>query len=126
MSAIAEKYPEIGLVILYGSVAEDRARYESDLDVAVMADEPLSVEDKIALIEDFAIEFGRPVDLVDLRKTHGTLLHEILHKGKRVYETSPDFFAETLIRHLAWETDFKPYRDRIAAARLESWLGESS
>lgn len=95
---------------------------ESDLDLAVMGNESLTETERFALVRDLALEIGRPVDLVDIRKTHGTLLGEILRNGTPVQRTDLDLFAEVLRRHLFDTADFAPYRDRILTERREAWI----
>ena len=59
-------FPSLRLAIVYGSVARQRARADSDLDMAVLADRPLSAEQRIAIIEAVSQATRRPVDMVDL------------------------------------------------------------
>lgn len=46
--------PEVRLGILFGSLAQGAPRPDSDVDLAVMGDAPLSTEAKMALIEQLA------------------------------------------------------------------------
>ena len=121
VAAVVASHPAVGLAILYGSAARGEAGPESDLDLAVMASRPLSTEETVALIEDLARVTGRPVDLVDLQTTHGTLLAEVLRTGVRIAETDPALYPALLRRHLFDEADFRPYRDRILADRRHAW-----
>lgn len=114
--------PVVGLAMVYGSVARGEAGPGSDLDVAVMGSEPLSTTETIALTEALARVTGRPVDLVDLRETHGTLLTEVLRDGVRVVEKDAALYPALLCRHLLDEADFRPYRDRILRQRRQAWL----
>jgi len=116
-------HPEVELAILYGSVAKGTAGPESDMDLAVMGGQPLSADASVALLRDLASSMGRPVDLVDLWTTHGTLLGEILQTGIRIVETNPALYPACLSRHLLDEADFRPYRDRILADRRRTWIG---
>ncbi len=61
-------------VILFGSVASDRARFESDIDVAVELDHALDTAEKSRLIEKIAAITGRAVDLIDLKTVGQPLL----------------------------------------------------
>lgn len=67
LAALLEQQPDIILAIAFGSLASGRARPESDLDIAVLADLPLGERRRRELIALLARECGRPVDLVDLR-----------------------------------------------------------
>lgn len=120
---VLARHPAIGLAFVYGSVARGAARLESDLDVAVMGDRMLSADETIPLLEDLADASGRPVDLVDLRRAHGTLLHEILRTGRKVLGRTPGLHPALLARHLTEEADFGPLRDRILTSRRRAWIG---
>ena len=123
LAAVLAAHPGVRLAILFGSVARDAAGPASDLDLAVLGPAPLSTDETVALTEALAQETGRPVDLVDLRTAHGTLLGEVLRTGVRVVETDPALYPALLSRHLLDEADFRPYHDRILADRRRSWIG---
>jgi predicted nucleotidyltransferase len=123
---IAQKlasYPQIKLGILFGSVVRRQARFDSDIDLAVAADRPLGMDEKMALIEEVAQLASRPVDLVDLQTAGGLLLREILTKGIPVHNVDSHLYAELIKKMLFNEADFMPYRDRIIATRRKAWIG---
>ncbi|TLU86021.1 MAG: nucleotidyltransferase domain-containing protein [Chlorobium sp.] len=119
---VMEKHPDIRLSILFGSLAHNEARAESDLDLAVSADAPLDSASKMQLIEDLAAATGRPVDLVDLRSAGEPLTGEILRKGRRI-TGDPSRHAFYITRHLLDQADFMPYRKRILDERRTAWIG---
>lgn len=49
--------PFIRLAILFGSVAKAQARFNSDLDLALLADTMLSANQRIGLIDDLAVHY---------------------------------------------------------------------
>jgi predicted nucleotidyltransferase len=112
----------IRLAILFGSLAKGRATPESDLDLAVLMDAPLSAETKMALIGELSQAMGRPVDLIDLRATGESILGQVLKHGVRLLGSDSDH-AELIKRHLFDEADFMPYRRRILAERRQAWIG---
>ena len=112
----------IRLAILFGSLAKGRATPESDLDLAVLMDAPLSAETRIALIGELSQAMGRPVDLIDLRVSGEPILGQILKYGVRLLGNDTDY-AELIKRHLFDEADFMPYRRRILAERRRAWIG---
>jgi len=69
---VLERHSYIRLAILFGSFATGHIKPDSDLDVAVDAGRPVTVDEKMKLIEDLAIEIGRPVDLIYLAYRRGT------------------------------------------------------
>ena len=112
----------IRLAILFGSLAEEREKPDSDLDLAVDAGHPLTVGEKTALIESLAFHTGRPVDLVDLRITGEPLLGQILRHCVLIQGSKSDH-AALITRHLIDQADFLPYRNRILAERRQRWIG---
>ena len=120
---VLRQHGEIRLAILFGSVAANAASRGSDLDLAVLMDETLSLEIRIALIADLSLVAGRPIDLVDLRIVGEPLLGQILRHGLRLAGDSASY-AELLKRHLFNEADFLPYHRRILAERRRAWIGK--
>lgn len=115
--------PDIGLAILFGSLAIGKGRVESDLDLAVDAGRRLMASEKMALISELAGRIGRPVDLVDIRAIGEPLLGQILRHGKRILG-SDTRYANLIRRHLFDQADYLPYRNRILAERRQSWIGK--
>lgn len=110
------------LAIVFGSCAAGSAKADSDLDLAVGAGAPLTLAQKIAMIDALAGATGRPIDLVDLRTCGEPLLGEILDHG-RLVSGGTDMLADLMVRHIVAHSDFVPYRDRILAARRHAWIG---
>lgn len=113
---------EIELAILYGSAVSDTLQADSDLDIGVAGPSALSAESKSRLIEALALETSRPVDLVDLQTTYGTLLHQILTKGKIIYCSNHTLYAELIKRMLFNQADMMPYYYRILEERRKKWI----
>lgn len=120
---VLSQHGGIRVAILFGSLAKGRATPESDLDLAVLMDVPLSAETKMALIGDLSQAMGRPVDLIDLSVTGEPILGQILKYGVRLLGSDTDY-AELIKRHLFDEADFMPYRRRILAERRLAWIGK--
>lgn len=120
---VLNQHGDIRLAILFGSLAKGRATPQSDLDLAVLMEAPLSAETRIALIGDLSQAIGRPVDLVDLRMVGEPLVGQILKHGVRLFGSDSDY-AELIKRHLFEEADFMPYRRRILAERRQAWIGK--
>ena len=116
-------FPKIALVILFGSVAMGRQRADSDLDIAVAADHPLTVEDKLSLIDFLAERIGRPIDLIDLNVVSEPLLGQVLRHGRRILGSDTQY-GKLISRHLFEQADFMPYRTRLLAERRMAWIGK--
>jgi predicted nucleotidyltransferase len=116
-------YPPIKLGILFGSLAEERATSESDLDLGVAAAASLDTAMKTALIEALAELSGRPVDLVDLRVVSGPILQHVLTRGKLIYCSDRTLYAALIRTMLFNQSDMMPYYERILAERRKAWIG---
>ncbi|WP_303784450.1 nucleotidyltransferase family protein [Azovibrio restrictus] len=119
---VLARHTGIRLAILFGSLAQGRATPQSDLDLAILMEAPLTAETKMQLIDDLSLATGRPVDLVDLRTVGEPLLGQILKHGIRLLGNDGDY-AGLLKRHLFEEADFMPYHRRILAERRQAWIG---
>lgn len=118
---ILSPYTAIKLVILFGSLANNTARFESDLDLAVQCGQPLTQDEKVQLIALLAKKFMRPIDLIDLYDVGEPLLGQIITKGRRVLG-SDTCYGNLLARHLYAEADFMPYQRRILKQRRDQWI----
>lgn len=120
ITEVLDNYAEVKLAILFGSLAQGTATADSDLDLAVLAEKPLSTEMQVQLIGDLADRLGRPVDLIDLQTVGEPLLGEVL-KGRRILGDDTRY-AQLITRHLFDAADFLPYRQRILAERRARWI----
>lgn len=120
-ATVLAAHPEIKLAIVYGSAARGQAGPNSDIDVAVKADRPLTAQQSMALIEDLATATGRPVDLIDLARVGEPLLGEIVRHGQRILGSNHDL-AELRLRHIYLNEDFMPYVRRMLEERNRAWL----
>jgi predicted nucleotidyltransferase len=120
---VLERHPYIRLAILFGSFATGDISSDSDLDVAVDAGRAITVDEKMKLIEDLAIEIGRPVDLIDLHTVGEPLLGRIVTRGRRLMGDDTHY-AHWIRKHLFEQADFMPYRSRILAERRQRWIGK--
>ena len=111
----------VSLAIIFGSVAAGRPRADSDLDIAVGADKPISMPERIAIIQTLAEVTGRPIDLIDLAAVTEPLLGQILKHGRRVLG-SDTAYGKLIRRHLIDQADFMPLIDRMLAERRTAWI----
>lgn len=117
---LLSRQDDIRLSVVFGSVACGSQTPESDLDIAVLGDGPLTAERKKTLIESVAKVSQRPVDLIDLSTVGEPLLGRILKQGQRL--TGADStWASLVTRHLFDAADFLPYRNRMLKQRREAW-----
>jgi predicted nucleotidyltransferase len=119
---VLEREPGLKLVLMYGSAAADRMRPDSDVDVAVMFDNPLNLEQKMDLISRLEIELKRDVDLVDLFNLSGTILKQILCKGRILIKNDPGALTRLYQRMVYNQADMMPYVTRTLLERQQRFL----
>jgi predicted nucleotidyltransferase len=123
LKKVLANFPEIALAVLFGSVALNRQRADSDLDIAVAAKQALATHEKRALVNALADCTGRPIDLIDLKVVSEPLLGQIVRHGRRILG-SDTLYGELISRHLFEQADFMPYRSRLLAERRMAWIGK--
>ena len=120
---VLARFANVTSAVLFGSAAEGRQRTDSDLDIAVAADHPLTVAEKIAIIQALAEKTGRPIDLIDLATVTEPLLGQIVQHGRRLLG-SDQVFGNLINRHLVEQADFMPIRGRVLNERRMAWIGK--
>ena len=123
MREVLAGFPELILALVFGSVAKGLQRIDSDLDIAVVAKQALTADEKIVIISALAEKTGRPVDLVDLKVVGEPLMGQIVQHGRRLLGSDGEY-GRLISRHLFEQADFMPYRNRILAERRAAWIGK--
>lgn len=116
---ILGRYPELRLAILFGSRMDGDARPDSDIDLALLANAPLSGALVRELAEAISSDLGCPVDIVDLHHAPQPITGQAF-KGRKLLGDNRTW-AELLTRHLIDSADFGPLRERILAERQAAW-----
>lgn len=116
-----KSFPAIEVAAIFGSIANNTATIESDLDIAVQARHALSAKERIAITEALALAANRPVDLIDLRTAGQPLLHEIVSKGQQILGTR-SAWGDLMFRNIMENEDFVPYQQRILEGRRKAWI----
>jgi predicted nucleotidyltransferase len=121
IKAVLKRHPHISLAILFGSHAHGRTTASSDLDIAVAASRPLSTAEKMSLIDDLALQFGCPIDVVDLMAVSGPILQQALCKGRILHKKRSGLLAQLMLKMWYNQADFMPYYNRILRERVEAF-----
>ena len=111
--------PGLRLAMLYGSAATGKMRAGSDVDIALLFDRPLDAEQKMKLISHLESQLQRDVDLVDLFNLNGTILKQILRKGRVLIQTKPEVLPELVRRMIYNQADMMPYVTRTLIERQQ-------
>lgn len=120
LTAVLSAQPDILFATLFGSVAQGTARPDSDVDVGVFANTPLTPQRKQRLIAQLAEVSGRPADLVDLHDAGPVVLRSAL-SGRSLVGKGSAANAALLSRAVTDAADFLPVRERILRHRREAW-----
>lgn len=120
LARFLSRYPEFKLAILFGSQAMGNATRDSDIDLALLSDAPISSSKKLQLVEQIGAKFGRPVDIVDLFFAAEPVLGQVF-KGKRLLGDD-ETYARLLTKHLINTADFVPLQKRILTERRNAWI----
>lgn len=106
--------PGIVAAVLFGSRARGSSTPNSDYDIAILAERPLTMEELEEIALSLARALGAPadkVDVVDLRAAPNELLYKVLRDGKPLYISDQERFRrwvrETYIRVLDEEESLK-------------------
>jgi hypothetical protein len=113
--------PEIVAAYIFGSVATGRTRPNSDVDIAVLLDSPFAKQRPLAYRTDLIVEAGAAlhtfeVDVLVLNDAPPALAHNVITKGKLVYERSRSARIAFQVRNLNEYLDLEP----IHKARLHA------
>jgi len=120
LARFLSRYAEFKLAILFGSQAMGNATRDSDIDLALLSDAPISSSKKLQLVEQIGAKFGRPVDIVDLFFAAEPVLGQVF-KGKRLLGDDVTY-ARLLTKHLINTADFVPLQKRILTERRNAWI----
>jgi predicted nucleotidyltransferase len=112
--------PGLEVAILFGSQASRTARWESDVDLAILLDKPMSADQKRNIIEAVSTEVGCPVDVVDLYGAPEPVLGQVLRGERLLGDTAA--YARLMNRHVLNAADFLPLRQRILDERRAEWI----
>lgn len=120
LTALLSHYPQIKLALLFGSQTTGKARPDSDIDLGILAQAPLSADFKLQLMQTIGAEFGRPVDIIDLYYVPEPITGQAF-KGIRLIGDDTAY-ASLLTRHLLNVADFLPLHQRILTERRNRWI----
>ena len=79
---IRQSVPNLIALYRFGSQAKGLARPESDLDLAVLACDPIPAVRRFELAQELAIQLHRDVDLVDLRTASTVMRMQVISTGE--------------------------------------------
>ena len=114
--------PGLRLALLYGSAVTGAMRADSDVDIALLFDEPLTSEKKMVLTSQLEKVFRRSIDLVDLFSLTGTILKQVLCKGVVLVKKDSTALAEQVHKMIYNQADMMPYVYRTLLERQKRFI----
>lgn len=109
LKIVFKRYPAIQAVYLFGSSASGRTHAESDLDLAVLADENSLCGRKLDILTELAKNGFCNVDLIFLPSDDIVLQFEAVRLNRIVYQR-PDFDAASVFSLIVRRyLDFLPF-----------------
>ncbi len=89
VATLRHQLPGIEAIYRYGSAGGMYERQDSDIDLAVLADQPLDWRMQGRLAGELEALTGRPIDLNDMRRLPVTLRVQIVTGGVRLFAAHP-------------------------------------
>ena len=116
------RMPGIKLAMVYGSAVGGRTRPDSDIDVAVLYENALSIDERLSLIDSLSLICSREIDLVDMHGLNGEILRQILCKGRILVKSDSVAYYNIAQRMIYNEADFMPLVRRAQKERIRRFL----
>ncbi|MCA1950482.1 MAG: nucleotidyltransferase domain-containing protein [Treponema sp.] len=113
---------DLHLLVLHGSAAADRIRDDSDIDVALALDSPLTGEQKLDLMFAISQACGREADVADLRTMGGLFLHQVLSKGSLVINRDPGLYSKLVFESIEYIQDIHPIVMEAQKQRIKDFI----
>jgi len=89
LAALFRRRKRIAAAYLFGSTAMGRDRGGSDLDLAIVAKQPIPSRERLRMEADLSSRLRRDVDLVVFDQATPLLQHQILKYGLLIWENDP-------------------------------------
>lgn len=82
---LKDRIPGIIAIYIFGSMADNSATQESDIDIAFLTFQKISAVEKWKIQEELASKLNQDVDLIDLKDATTILRTEVVEKGKLIF-----------------------------------------
>ena len=119
---ILDRFKDIKVCIVFGSVAAGKASPSSDLDIAVAGERPLTEDMFLELMAAFSDTTNLEIDLIDLMSVSGPVLKKALTTGRIILNLDKTLYARLISRMVFDEADMMPYYHRTLRERRKRFL----
>ncbi len=114
-----EALSNVRLALLFGSIGNEQFNQHSDIDIALEGS--FAPDDLLAMKRDLSVLSGREIDIIDLKKAEGIILHRIMTKGLRIKDDI-ELFVHYLKKALYYIEDFCPLQKMVKNAQIRSFI----
>jgi len=115
VAGIAKKR-DLKMVILYGSLAKGKTKPDSDVDIAVLGNNLLTMDNIIEIIDDFSAELAiNDIDVKSLHRVDPLFRYQVTKDGILLYGNERDFMSFKIYA-------FRDYVDSASLFRLKEFL----
>lgn len=121
---IFEQFPPVEIVFLFGSLAENRARRDSDLDLGIEGDPEKLEERRLDMLTELARRGFSRVDLVFLRQAPPALAHQAVKHNHVVYARDDACMGTVFSYYVRKHLDIRPYLQVHVDAYKERTLND--
>jgi len=129
VAGVLKRHPSVLAALLFGSRARGSAAEGSDFDIAILAEQPLTLEELEGIAAELAAALGVPadkVDVVDLQAAPNELLYKVIRDGELLYASDEERFREWLRRSYVRVLDEEECFKETYYARLLRRIGEAA
>jgi len=105
LQPIAKKFG-VRFIVLFGSTAHGRTHEESDIDVGVFTDRPITFNKRLKLWHELSTLFQADIDLAMLNHPNPLFGFRVANEGKILFESKPlswEYWKSYAVRHY-WDT----------------------
>ena len=82
---LCDAIPGVLAVYRFGTTGTSYERMDSDLDLAVLAEQEIAPERRFEIAQQVAVAAGRDVDVVDLRTASTVVRAQVVANGERLF-----------------------------------------
>lgn len=112
--------PGIELAYLFGSEARGESTAASDVDIAILTKEVLSLDQRLEVMSGLSALLNREIDLVQLHEATDVFRAQVIRDGKLIYASDPNTKAEFEVRSIVDYIHLNEQRQAI----LEDFYGQ--
>ena len=112
LSLVAKRFG-IRLIVLFGSAARGKMHEESDIDVGVLTDRPITFDQRLKLWHALSSLFRTDIDLAMLNHADPVFGFEVARDGRLLFERDKDAWENWRSYKIRQYWDTKKFRDDL-------------